>query len=297
MSRCHDCHERECICRKSNLKPTDLFGSPFNCKKQIRTRRFTSPNSAFSPDELDQLQECIEKANHLLRSLANESDPTNTRQLQLHFLGLRGVRVKVKILCDIELPEDDEDEIELFGNLEDEIEGFLVNEEIELDEEMDVNDEEVNNKEESEDAEMKIIRKKGRVTTAGRDFIQINQVGSAVFVLYNRLLSVSRDCKKPSENEPEFLDANSQTRRELAFNFGEFVAKNLELVNLFFGIPLSLQLKEYIGKEVHVRTDDGYAKGTLVCAGNGEIDLLMKENNQERINIDDICYLEVLNLK
>lgn len=56
-------------------------------------------------------------------------------------------------------------------------------------------------------------------------------------------------------------------------------------------------IKDYVGKAIHVRTDDEYSVGTLVRVENGEIHLLMNQKNKKQVNVDDICYLEVLNLK
>ncbi len=89
-----------------------------------------------------------------------------------------------------------------------------------------------------------MIRKNGKLATAGRDFIQINPVGSALFILYGKLLSISRNDCDEEEREPKFINADQETRRELAFNFGEFVSKNTDIENLFFGIPLYQGVKE-----------------------------------------------------
>lgn len=281
MIRCTECNNSPCTCSKfidgndslsdtikPSILPYDLFGSPFDCKKQKRTPRFASPNSPLPADELDELQACIEKVNDLLRSLGSDSDQKNKRQLQLHFLKLRGASVKAKILCGFTLLEEDEED-----------------------------DETEDPKEQEEPKKNKVVKKTGKLTTAGRDFIQINPVGSAVFVLYDKLLSVSQDDCKVEETEPEFIDANQKMRRELAFNFGEFVSKNPDFVNLFFGIPLYLQLKVYLGKDVKVKTDDGFFYGTLVRVDEGEIQILNHQNNKKELDIKEICYLEVLNLK
>ena len=206
MSSCYKCQSNSCKCNPDlTCLHVDLFGSPFDCKKQIPTPRFSSSNSPLPPKALDRLQRCIEEANDLLRSLGSESDPDNRRQLQLHFLSIRGADVILKVICE-------EQEIE----------------------------------ENEQETKRSIIEKKGKIFTAGRDFIQINQVGSSVFVLYDQLISVARDeCEHVKHQEQELIDVDRKVRRELAFNFGDFVSKNPELVNLFFGIPLFKQLKEF----------------------------------------------------
>ena len=109
MIQCNECNQHPCKCNLTvPVNPVNLFGSPFDCKPQIPTRRFASPNSQFPQEELDELQICIEAVNDLLRSLGSVSDPNNTRQLQLHFLDLKGVSVNASILCGVELPIDNE---------------------------------------------------------------------------------------------------------------------------------------------------------------------------------------------
>lgn len=303
MILCSICNQHSCLCNQTvPINPTNLFGSPFDCKVQIRTRRFASPNSPLPQNELDDLQACIEAVNHLLRSLGTEGDPNNTRQLQLHFLDLKGIRVKAKILCGLELPLEEE-LVDTEGNLNSNI--TLIE-----DDDMDENEIIIGKRkyrqrkkvrktkvqDQHKAKQIKLIQKTGKLATAGRDFIQINPVGSAMFILYGKLLSISRiDCEE-EERDPKFINADQETRRELAFNFGEFVSKDNDIVNLFFGIPLFKALEKYIGKEVKLRTDDGFLFGTLIHTREGRIQIQDKKNKIE-IDIRSICYLQVLNLK
>ncbi|WP_455662260.1 hypothetical protein [Pradoshia sp.] len=283
MNKCPHCHRIDCPC-------VDYAEVPCDCPEKIPTKRFTSPNSPLPPDELDVLQRCIEAANDLLRSLGNESNPDNTRQLQLHFLNLEGVCVKVKLKCEVK-------------------------------------------KKSGEDA----VEKTGVVVTAGRDFIQINSLGNDVFILYERLISLSReDCPKHKHHEkekvprfkmyfwelkrffqdwhkwfflhsrvkldikkhhehdePEFLHADRTTRRKLVLNFGDFVAKDPELVNLFFGLSLHMHLKHYLGKDIKVKTDDHrMMEGTLFKVESERIKVKNRYKSKE-FNMDELCFLEV----
>lgn len=283
MNKCPNCHSTECPC-------VNYAEFPCDCPKTIPTRRFTSPNSPLPPDELDVLQRCIEAANDLLRSIGSESDPDNTRQLQLHFLNLRDVCVKVKLKCG-------------------------------------------EKKKSGKDAAEKI----GVVVTAGRDFIQLNSLGNDVFILYDRLISLSREeCPKHKHpdkekvprfkkyfgelkrffqdwqkwffphsrvklnikkhhkhDEQEFLHADRTTRRKLVLNFGDFVSKDPELVNLFFGLTLHLHLKHYLGKDIKVKTDNQrMIEGTLFKVESERIKVKNGYESQ-KIEMNDICFLEV----
>jgi hypothetical protein len=273
MSSCYKCQSNSCKCNPDlTCLHVDLFGSPFDCKKQIPTPRFSSPNSPLPPKALDRLQRNIEEANDLLRSLGSESDPANRRQLQLHFLSIRGADVSLKIICEEQEKEEHEQESkEHILNLK-----------------MDKNSK----------TKRSILQKKGKIFTAGRDFIQINQVGASVFVLYDRLIYVARDeCEHVKQPEQELIDVDRKVRRELAFNFGDFVSKKPELVNLFFGIPLYKQLKEFLGGDVKVKIFDEEIVGTLVKVDEGVIQVLKRNDNKIEINLNEICFIKVVNLK
>lgn len=94
---CSACHLEVCQCMVS------CCDSPYEvedcCPEQIPTRKFASPNSRLPQEELDELQECIEIANQLLRSLGNRPNPNNLRQLQLHLLDLREFLVRINVYC------------------------------------------------------------------------------------------------------------------------------------------------------------------------------------------------------
>lgn len=259
MERCINCGSNPCKCHQ----PKDLFGSPYFCQRRIRTRKFASPNSPLDQQELDDLQACIEGANDLLRSLGSRPDEENTRQLQLHFLEMRGEIVSVEIICE-------------FERLDVEESSNLPNSDMKI---------------------KKIFCLDGKVATAGRDFLQVNQNGSSVFILYKNLLSIRRkDCMDEFELEHEFIDAEKNLRRKLAFNFGEFVAKNPNFLNLFFGIPLFYMLKQFCGKESIALTTMGMVKGTISGIDMDQI-VLVNNKGEININIDEVCYIKVINLK
>ena len=293
MNKCPNCHSTECPC-------VNYAEFPCDCPKQIPTRRFTSPNSPLPPDELDELQRCIEAANDLLRSLGNESDPNNKRQLQLHLLNLRGVCVKVKLKGGESRSEDKESDAG---------EGEAV------------------------------IEKTGTLVTAGRNFIQLNILGNDVFILYERLISLSReDCPKHEQpkkekvtiwrkyylkwkklfrdfhkwffrysreklritkhhlhDEQEFLHTDRTNRRKLVLNFGDFVSKDPELVNLFFGLSLHMHLEHYLGKDIKVKTDDSRMMEGILYKVESERIKVKNRNKSKEINMNEICFLEIIN--
>jgi hypothetical protein len=90
---CNHCLQSPCECNEKH--PSCSHDQ--NCPEKIPTPRYRSPNSPLPQNQLDQLQKCIETANELLRSLGKERNTENQRQLQLHFLELNGILVRVKV--------------------------------------------------------------------------------------------------------------------------------------------------------------------------------------------------------
>ena len=82
--------------------------------------------------------------------------------------------MKAEIICGIEQLDDDDDEIALDV---DEFEFDTIN---------DMNERKC----------IEVLKKKGKLATAGRDFIRINQVGSAVFILYSAV-GLAKDTISP----------------------------------------------------------------------------------------------------
>lgn len=80
--------------------PDTRFCSPEKCQYKIPTKRFSSPNSSLSKEELEQLKQFIEHINGILRVLSNPRDPNNLSALRVHFKKLKGIIVKVVYDCD-----------------------------------------------------------------------------------------------------------------------------------------------------------------------------------------------------
>lgn len=258
MKRCSTCNKHKCNCDKfpkDHLDKTlDWYKeSSFECPKKIPTPVFSSPNSALPKDQLNELQLCIEEANNLLRTLGAQSDPENTRQLQLHLLKLQGLHVLVKMKCNFKESK-----------------------------------RRTTRKAPEKQSIDSIDEKKGVLATTGRNFIQLNSRSGCMFILFERLVSLTRlKNNQDYEQDDSILNVN----RELVLNFGEFVSKQPKLVNLFFGIPLHMQLQKYIGENVAVKTDKHIVSGTLLSADENNLQI-KKSNRKRKINLKDICFLE-----
>lgn len=140
-----------------------------------------------------------------------------------------------------------------------------------------------------------LIKEKGKVVTAGRDFLQINQIGSTLFVPYNRIIAIKVD-DIDLDNKKCLTYIDKSVRRELAFNFGEYVTKNPGFLNLFFGLSLFRKLQDYLGKNVTVKTDEGQWRGVLIRTKFNEL-ILQNQNEKYEVNLNSICYLKVHDLK
>ncbi|WP_226682947.1 LSm family protein [Sutcliffiella horikoshii] len=79
-----------------------LFCTPYKCPDRIPQPKFPSPNSSLQPEELEELQECIQEANQLLLALGLERDEENLRAFQAYLRGLRMSYVSVTVSCEEE---------------------------------------------------------------------------------------------------------------------------------------------------------------------------------------------------
>lgn len=243
-------------CPKCNKKKCKCheFSCEDGCQKTIPTKKYPSPNSPLPEKDLDELQKCIEISNDLLRSLGNKPEPDNTRQLQLHLMELKGKYIDVTYL---------------FGEIEEEL------------------------GEEIEEVEYSSEIVGGTVVTAGRDFLQISVLGKSIYILYNRIISIALNVKKDCIPMKDDSMINRKDMRELVFNFGEFVSKDLELINLYFGIPLYKHLKNARGEDVKVIKEDRQIfKGTLIEIEENRITILNKDDEVD-IDFNEISLLEV----
>lgn len=244
-----------CSDRLPATVPDNRFGSPFKCPDKIPGPRFASPNSPLPPKELDKLQECIESANDLLRTLGNPRDPDNLTALRLRFRALRGTLMRVDVSC---------------GNGQETLLGVLHG--------------------------------------AGRDYIRLSAVGEELFIPFKRICSILRDAVREGhdeENGPahgsntghgqELSEIDRCLRRELVLHFGNVVACNPKLLEIFFGLPLLIKLLDYLGCHVLVRLDSpepDEVRGKLCGSEEGEI-LVQEENQLRQINLSTVCFITI----
>ncbi|MDQ0218892.1 hypothetical protein ELQ35_10540 [Peribacillus cavernae] len=232
------------LSKKEQMKSSAQDDQPCspNCPEIIETPRFSSPNSSLSEKKLKELEECISKANDLLRSIGNESDPDNLRQLQLHFRSLRGVKVKVDV---------------------------------------------INNE--------KKIQIKGEVEEAGKDFIQLGKRGQTIFILFERIRTIDQAEPANVREEQELRNIDKSAQSYITFKFGHAVSANPYLLNLFFGIPLFVQLVPKLGSRVIVKAEgEKRIKGRLISTEKGHMQLEIKKGKTKQINLAKLYTLTFL---
>lgn len=141
----------------------------------------------------------------------------------------------------------------------------------------------------------------GLLKNAGRDHLEIEAVGKRHFILYQRVCKVERnsnnhECEYSESHVHNELEGISKyLRQDIVLNFGKVVSKDPELINIFFGIPLYLQLVNFIGCKVKINIEDSLAvvNGTLVESTKDKICIKTLEDNIEQINIRDIYSMTI----
>jgi len=239
----HSSHKAFCPGELPESTPQPLFCIPETCPKTIPTKRFSSPNSPLSPEELEQLKACIETINGLLSTFGNPRDPENLTGLRLHFRMLRGILLRIEV-------EHDDDKETVLGILEE----------------------------------------------AGRDFLLIKNIDHIIIVPYARICFIH---SSPIDNvhqqhEPALLNIDPCLRTEIVLNFGQVVSQSPELVNIFFGIPLYLQLVTFFGYTIMVAVEgeEEKSEGVLVDS-NPKFICLQVDEDVCQIDIDKISFIKI----
>ncbi|MDQ0230445.1 hypothetical protein [Metabacillus malikii] len=148
--------------------------------------------------------------------------------------------------------------------------------------------------------EEKQLIRKGTILDAGRNFLILEStVGNTVMIPFENLLTVTRKKDaKLRDDDQELLQIGTCLRRNLTLNFSEVVAKSPYLLNLFFGIELSLLLESYVGCFVYVKAADERMEidGILMNVNERRVEVL-KDEELIGIDFDEFCYIEIENVE
>jgi hypothetical protein len=276
--------------------PDRDFCMPEGCQETIVTPKFPSPTSCLPEEQLHELEEKIDAANRLLLDLGlSNEERENGRRILLD--GLKGKTVKIKVLC---FKDEHGGEGDGHANMPNGIVPVAQIEQI------------VNKKSKHKKRpKTKRVRKKnmnfkrkrktrkkgknfieGKVHLVGRNFVELTKLGNRILIPFSRIcVIVTKRRFEPAEHEPALLDIDPCFRRELTFNFGETVAANPDLIQLFFGIQLSKYVESFYGDKLTIYTEKGQKQGILKGIENGSILLEDLTGNPAPIPAESLCYI------
>jgi len=287
----------------SELIPDNDFCLPDGCPETIDTPEFPSPTSCLSKERLHELEEKIDAANRLLLDLGlSNEEKENGRRILLD--GLKGMPVKIKVLCSEQVHTKKVGEGHVDNPLE--IQPLIPIEQIEY-KKRKIGVKAIHKKR----PKTKRIKKKhmyykrkrktskegknfieGKVHLVGRNFVELTKIGKRILIPFSRICVILTKRRfKPAVHEPALLDIDPCFRRELTFNFGETVAQNPELIQLFFRIQLLKYLESFYGEKSTFFTENGQMQGILKGIENETILLEDLAGIPAPIPAESICYI------
>ncbi|WP_281883472.1 hypothetical protein [Paenibacillus sp. YYML68] len=142
---------------------------------------------------------------------------------------------------------------------------------------------------------------KGQLQDAGADYVQLCRSGRISFIPYTRMLSLIRSKRHvpiAGHHHHSVMDLDPKLKRQLVLEFGCTVSCRPELLNIFFGIPLSLRLVSYLEEEVEVITDRdderAIIRGTLTESDEQALGVRTAPGRVVRVQLERVCLVRVL---
>lgn len=277
----------------------DLPCSNTHCPDRIETPSFPSPTSCLSKERLHELEEKIESANRLLLDLGL-SDQQSEHGKRVLLDGLMGKMVKIKVHSYEQEKETDNNHLQ--ESKTEQLENII---------EIDIKKRKLGRKGNRIKSKKKRIQKKhirlkrkvqtrpddshfvsGLVHLVGRDFVELRKNEVRLLIPLRKIcLVITQTHYKAAADEPALLDIDSCLRRNLTQHFGETVANDARLVQLFFRIPLSMYLKGLINVRLTFYTGDGRSSGVLKRIEEDKIFYESSSGHLNTLKIDSICYI------
>lgn len=293
-------HESSDILESSSSEgiPGNDFCIPENCPEIIETPRFPSPTSCLQEERLHELEEKIDAANRLLLDLGLSGEQKEHGRRVL-FDGLKGKKVKVKINCTQEAGED----IDETQGAEAEVSHIeqIVNKKLKMSGNPHLKKRPKTKRGKKKSLQYKHQRKarkpkkdfiEGTVNLVGRNFVEMTNKQKIMLIPLSKVCVVLTKKKyEPPVHDPSLIDIDPCFRRELTFNFGETVANDPELIQLFFRINLLQYLKRFTGQKLTLRTSEGQIQGILKGTDNDSILLDDAASTSANIPAESICLI------
>lgn len=266
----------------------DDFCFPDDCPDRIETPKIPSPTSCLSEGRLHELEGKIDAANRMLLDLglSNEQPEIGRRIL---FDGLEGEMVKIKINCS-DYDEENKDACQ------EPIEEVINNKAVRKKRPRKKRLVKKQNLKQKNRYKMKKGSKnflEGFVQLVGSDFVQLKKNGKTFIIPFNKIcLVLSKKRYQSAISNPPLAEIDSCFRRDLTFKFGETVAENPELVQIFFRNRLSMYLKTFADEKVSIFTNSVKETGLLKSCENGSVHLVKKDGHGKEVPLTSFCYLK-----
>jgi len=266
--------------------PEDDFCFPDGCPDRIKTPKIPSPTSCMPEGRLQELEEKIDGANRMLLDLGLSKEQSELGR-RILFDGLAGQMVKIKLNCS------NHDESNTEASPADPIEE-VINKKTERKKRY--KKKRLAKKKRKHRYKKKKLGKnflEGFVQLVGSDFVQLQKSRKTFIIPFNKIcLVLSKKPYHPPGPQAPLLDINPCFRRDLTFSFGETVAHDPELIQIFFRIKLSMYLKTYKDEKVTIYTNSEKVIGLLSGLENENIDLVSENGEVKEIPLTSLCYLK-----
>ncbi|MED3727431.1 hypothetical protein HPB58_13995 [Priestia filamentosa] len=247
--------EEECFdCEPGGTE--DDFCLPDTCPERIIQPQFPSATSSFPPEQLAEIDACIEKANELLLTLGLQQEEEEEDDVLLQNLHkLKGQMIEVTISCT-------EEDIEPEGTLT---------------------------------CENHYEKVHGKFIYNGVDFIILHTMDDeTVWIPFTKIRwMIQKEQEEILNRDQPLLNIDPCLRREITFNFGQIVPKSPFLLKLFFPLQLSFLLKSFIDCALCVKTfDNKETRGTLVKVTERSL-LIETPRKKQGIDFEKVCFIKM----
>jgi hypothetical protein len=269
--------------------PENDFCLPDNCHERLETSKFPSPTSCLPEGQLHELEEKIEGANAMLLDLglSNEQSELGRRIL---FDGLAGELVKIKIKCSDQIEQKTDD-----GSAEptEEVMKKQTSRKKRPKKKRLAKKHQLKQKHKYKKKKLNKNFLKGFVQLVGSDFVQLRKNGRTLIIPFSKIcLVLSKKQFHPPVSRAPLADIEPCFRRDLTFKFGETVADDPDLIQIFFRIKLSMYLKTLADEKVTIYSNTGKLHGSLTGLEDGNVKLVNDIGQVYEVPIDSFCYLE-----
>ncbi|TKD71050.1 hypothetical protein [Pseudalkalibacillus hwajinpoensis] len=133
----------------------------------------------------------------------------------------------------------------------------------------------------------------GRVFLAGTNFSSLRSDKKELIVPYQSICLIHPDNRFAEPiHRPALLDIDSDLRRCLTTDFSSIVSGSPELIQLFYGLDLTVYLLQSLTKELTIQLKNEVVTGKLTSVNNSSL-VICIEKKERAISFADVCFIEV----